>query len=158
MESIERTTALITNLPNAELTLTSALRSMGLTPPKLGRFTEAGGLLLARLVPNQLLAMRSGVDVPLMDELAPLRAIAGLVDLSDARIGIRVQGPNAVDRLGKLLPLDLHPSHFAPGQCAITLMAHLSVIVLQHATNDYELQCGRSFATSFMNAVGLLAA
>jgi heterotetrameric sarcosine oxidase gamma subunit len=124
--------------------------------PRIGTFHEAGGLLLARLGPHQLLAMRTGEGkgigcetdaASLMEELGPLSAVAGLIDQSDARVGIRVTGPDVAARLAELLPLDLHPSRFAPGRCAQTLL------VLQHGDCDYEVQCGRSQAGSFFSAL-----
>jgi sarcosine oxidase subunit gamma len=155
---MERTTALITFFPGAEAGVSEALGPMGLSLPALGHFTEAGGLILARTAPCQVLAMRAGAGIALMDELAPLLGMAGLIDLSDARIGVRVTGPHATDGLARLLPIDLHPTRFGPGQCANTLMAHLSVLVLQHAPAVYELQCGRSFAGSFLRAIEAAAA
>lgn len=156
-EPMERTTALITFAPASEAALTAALDGMGLSLPAPGHFTVGSGLVLARAAPGQVLAMREA-GAALMEELAPLHEVAGLIDLSDARVGVRIAGPNAADGLARLLPIDLHPSRFGPGRCANTLMAHLSVMVLQHGPADYELQCGRSFAGSFLRAVSAAAA
>jgi sarcosine oxidase subunit gamma len=114
-------------------------------------------MVLARTAPGQVLAMREA-GAALMEELAPLHEVAGLIDLSDARVGVRIAGPHAAAGLARLLPIDLHSSRFGPGRCANTLMAHLSVLVLQHGPADYELQCGRSFAGSFLRAISAAAA
>lgn len=151
---VERTTALLALRPGRETAVAEALGRMGASLPAMGRFVEAGGLLLARVAPYQLLAMRAGVDLPLLDELAPLAGSAGIIDLSDSRVGVRLAGPGARERLAALVPLDLHASRFAPGHCAPTLMAHLSVLLLQTGPAEYEVQCGRSFAGSFLRAVG----
>jgi sarcosine oxidase subunit gamma len=153
VEPIERTAALITLGPTSE----PALAAMGLAVPALGRFTDTAGLVLARTSPYQILAMRQ-LGAALMDELAPVQPIAGLIDLSDARTGARIAGPRAADRLARFLPIDLHPTRFRPGCCANTLMAHLSVLLLQHGPEDYELQCGRSFAGSFHRALEIVSA
>ncbi len=145
-ELVERTTALIVLRPGG---------AGGLAVPEMGRFTEVDGLLLARVAPGQVLAMRMGVDVPLLEELAPLVGAGALIDLSDARVGVRFAGAGAAARLATLVPIDLHASRFGPGQCAQTMAAHLSVLVLQHGVDAYELQCGRSFAGSFLRAVEL---
>ena len=113
----------------------------------MGRFVEAGGLLLARVAPHQVLAMREGV-APLVEELSVLGPAVGLVDLSDSRVAVRVRGAG----LSQLVPVDLHPSRFGPGCCAATMMAHLAVLLLQLGDDVYELQCGRSFVGSFMRA------
>ena len=147
---VERTTALI------------ALRPGGAAPtlalPGMGRFVESDGLLLARVAPTQVLAMRRGVEAGLMEELAPLVGGAALIDLSDSRVGVALAGPGILGRLSLLLPLDLHEGRFAPGCCATTMMAHLAVLVLRHGPEAFELQCGRSFAGSFLRAVETVAA
>ena len=139
-DRIERTTALIAWRP---------AHNPALPIPGMGRFTETGGLLLARVAPFQALAMRKGLDVPLLDELAPLVPGASLIDLSDARIGVRIHGST---RLAHLVPLDLHPARFAPGHCAQTIMAHMSVLLLQTGPEEYEIQGARSYMASFLRA------
>lgn len=139
-DQIERTTALIAWRPG---------HPPPLAIPEMGRFTETDGLLLARVAPFQALAMREGVDQPLMEELAPQIGPATLTDLSDARIGVRIQGRK---NLAHLVPLDLHPAHFAPGQCAQTIMAHMSVLLLQTGPERYEIQGARSYMASFLRA------
>lgn len=151
---LERTTALIALRPGRDAALTAALAGMGQTLPPMGRFTHSAGLLLARVAPGQVLAMREGADAPLMQELASLSAEAGLIDLSDARVGVRL----AKAGLAHLLPLDLHAGTFAPGHCAQTLMAHMSVLVLQHGPDAYEIQVMRSYAASFLRAIDAVTA
>lgn len=150
-ELVERTTALVAVRPGRDVT--AALAAMGASLPPMGRFIDSGGLLLARIAPHQLLAMRAGADAPLLEELAPLAGLAGIIDLSDSRVGVRIAGPGARTALSALVPLDLHASRFAPGHCAPTMMAHLSVLLLQTGPDEYEVQCGRSFAGSFLRAV-----
>lgn len=142
VEWVERTTALI------------ALRAspMVLAMPDMGRFVERDGLLLARAAPHQVFAMRAGVGVDLVAELAPVVGEAGLIDLSDARVGVRLAGPGTRARMGHLVPLDL--DGLAVGGCAQTVMEHLSVLVLRMGDEVFEVQCGRSFAGSFGRAIG----
>ncbi len=156
--SVVRTTVLIALRDGRDTALATALAGMGLALPKMGHFTEAGGLLLARTAPMQLMAMRPGPDAPLLDELAPLTAAdadpcAELIDLSDARSGLRLDGPAARARLACLVPIDLHPARFGPGRCAQTIAAHMSVLVLALAPDVYELQGSRSYAGSLARAV-----
>jgi heterotetrameric sarcosine oxidase gamma subunit len=152
---IERTMALIALRPGREAALSGALAAMGQALPPMGRFTQTGGLLLARAAPFQILAMRPGADAPLLDELAPLAEEAGLIDLSDARIGVCMAGDGVRSRLAQLLTLDLDA--FAPGHCAQTLMAHLSVLVLRHSPDEVEIQASRSYAGSFLRAIDAAA-
>lgn len=72
---------------------------------------------------------------------------AAVVDVSDGRAVIAISGPDAGDLLAKGCPLDLHPTVFAPGRCAQTLIAHAHVII--HRTDEtprYEIYVHRSFA------------
>ena len=153
VDPIERTIVTIAMTPGQEPALTVALSAMGLELPRMGRFTEAGGLLLARVAPDHVLAMRSGDDGGLIDELAPLAAIAGLIDQSDARVALRIEASDAAERLTRLLPIDLHPDHFGPGRCTQTAMGHLTVLVIRRDHAVFEVLCGRSFAAGFRRAV-----
>lgn len=113
--------------------------------PAMNRFTQADGLILARISPTAVLAMREGqgpLTLPGEDRV---------IDWSDARIALALRGPHARARLAHLVPLDLDAMR--PGHCAQTIMAHLSVLLLQHAPDHYELQCGASFAETFTRAV-----
>lgn len=112
--------------------------------PGMNRFTQ-GEIILARISPTTVLAMREGqgpLDLPGEDRV---------IDWSDARTALALRGPRARTRLAHLVPLDLDAMQ--PGHCAQTLMGHLSVLLLQHAPDHYELQCGASFAPSFTRAV-----
>jgi len=90
------------------------------------------------------------------DAAAPLAAAlieklagqhAAVVDVTDYYLTIRVTGARARDILVKGTPFDLHPSLFAPGQCAQTRLAHASVLI--HAIDDtptYDLHIRWSMA------------
>jgi sarcosine oxidase, subunit gamma len=76
---------------------------------------------------------------------------AAVTDVSDGRVALRLAGPNARDVLVKGCPLDLHPSIFATGSCAQSLLAKTSVLL--HLADDdaqrgptFDLYVGRSFA------------
>ena len=161
VELHERTTALIALRPGREAALAEALRShFGLALPAMGAFTQAHGLLLARAAPHQMLAMRDGTAATLLEELqTALGEQAGIIDLSDARIGVRIAGPRARERLASLLPIDLHPAALRPGACAHTVMAHIGVLVLLlDDAPTFEVQCARSYAGSFLRALELAGA
>ena len=126
---------------------------MGLHLPKLGRFTETEGLLLARIEPFQVIAMRDPSAGSVAAELAPLAAIASLSDPADVRFGIRVAGLGVATRLRLLLPLDLHPERFGAGRCARVQVAHLSIVVLRRGAEEFELFCGGDFADGFFRSI-----
>lgn len=81
---------------------------------------------------------------------APLRARLGkqasLVDLSHARAGIRVSGPQTLRVLEKGCRLDLHPARFPPGRCAGTIIAGIQVLLWHgEADRDAAAQDGPCF-------------
>ena len=147
LELKERCTALIAPRPGRDAAVAAAL---GVALPGMNRFIQASGMLLARIAPHQVLAMR---DQPgLFEELeAALAAEAGVIDLSDARTGVTLRGPGARERLMALLPVDL--DSMRQGCCAQTVMSHMAVLVCQvDDAPTYEVQCATSYRGSFLRA------
>jgi sarcosine oxidase subunit gamma len=76
---------------------------------------------------------------------------AGITDVTDGRVALRLAGPDAREVLAKGCPLDLHPRAFPPGSCAQSLVAKASVLI--HLLDDepgrgptFDLYVARSFA------------
>jgi sarcosine oxidase gamma subunit len=126
---------------------------MGLHLPRIGRFTETDGLLLARAEPYRVTALRNARGVTLRAELAPLGSLATLLDEPEGGLGVRLSGLGVATRLRLLLPLDLHPERFGSGRCARVEVAHLSIVVLRHRLEEFELQCGHAYADSFFRSI-----
>ena len=152
-------TVLVSAWRGQETALAGAVRAAcGLDLPPAGRWTEAGGLTAIWTAPGQWWLQRPGRH-DLMGELATLAAHAALIDQSDARATLRLCGPGARRILMSLLPLDLHPAAFAPGQAASTLAAHLTVALRQvDDAPSYDLSCLRSYAGSLWRALELAGA
>ena len=80
---------------------------------------------------------------------------ASVFYLTDSRVVFEVSGPRIRDALAKMLPIDLHPSVFRPGDVAVTIASHIGVTLWQ--TSDaqtagapqYRLAVARSYAASF---------
>ncbi|MBO6946879.1 MAG: hypothetical protein JJ855_02775 [Rhodospirillales bacterium] len=77
---------------------------------------------------------------------------ASVTDSTHARTCIEISGPRAREVLQKGCALDLHPSKFAPGQCAQTIVSKVGVMLIHTATArngdpTYELYALRSFST-----------
>lgn len=80
--------------------------------------------------------------------------LAAVVDQSHGRCGLRLSGPCARAVMAKNTAIDLHPRVFQPGQCASTLVAHMSAMVIQvDDTPTYDLFIARSLARSFAHAI-----
>ena len=74
-----------------------------------------------------------------------------LIDVSDGRVVICLEGPSAREVLAKGCPLDLHPSAFIPGSCAQSLLGKADVLLHLRADEPaagacFDLYVGRSFA------------
>lgn len=87
----------------------------------------------------------------LQQEVAKLAAV---VDQSHGRCGLRLSGIRAREVMAKNTAIDLHPRAFAPGQCALTSVAHMNATVVQvDETPTYDLFVARSLARSFAHAI-----
>ncbi len=89
--------------------------------------------------------------------------IASVVDQTDAYAVLRIGGPAVRSALCKFIPIDLHPRAFGVGDAAVTIAAHVGVIVwrLDDETSDspiFELAVPRSAAKSCWEAFSAGAA
>ena len=76
--------------------------------------------------------------------------LASVIDQSDARILVRLAGPNARDVLAKGVLVDLHPRAFAVGDAALTSIGHVRAHFWQtEVTPAYEIAVMRSYAAAF---------
>lgn len=79
-----------------------------------------------------------------------LSGLAAVTSQSDGRSIIRVSGPKTREALAKGVPLDLDPRVFAPGDTAMTVVAHINVHLWQtDAAPTYDFAVFRSFVGSF---------
>jgi heterotetrameric sarcosine oxidase gamma subunit len=74
-----------------------------------------------------------------------LHGLAAVTDQSDAWAGLRLTGGAAAEVLARLAPLDLHPSAFAPGAAARTLLRHVPLLMSRGETG-FDLLVPRSYA------------
>ena len=73
---------------------------------------------------------------------------AAVADLSHARTMMRLTGEAAADILSKGLAIDLHPSVFAPGGAAQSVIHHMDVLVIRREETVFDLAVFRGFALS----------
>lgn len=103
-------------------------QALGCTPPALtGETTACAQGLLMRSGPLEFLLIGAQA-VP--DRVAQLRAnipadVGSVLDLSHARVRVRVQGAKAVDTLSKLYALDFRPAAFPIDQFKLTGHHHI---------------------------------
>jgi sarcosine oxidase subunit gamma len=79
-----------------------------------------------------------------------LGALASVCDQSGGYQILQLSGPDARTLLQRGAAIDLHPSAFASGSVATTVIAHIGVILRQlDAAPTYEVALFRSYAASF---------
>lgn len=140
--------------------LAEAVRAQwGIALPTAPRRVEAGRLAFIWMGPERwMVTGPEGEDLEqaLRAQLGPFAAIT---DQSDSRTVLRIQGPRTRDALAKLLPIDLHPRAFQPGDAALTVAAHVNVHLWQlDEAPTYEVAVFRSLADSFHHALCVAAA
>ena len=138
--------------------LAAALRAAsGMVLPLPGKWTAAGDGAVIGTAPDQWLVLQPGDDGTLFARLEEMAGGHGLlIDLSQARVALRVAGTGARDVLARCLPIDLHPRAMQPGGAAATVAAHVPVMIRQlDAVPTYELLVARSFAASLRRVLDL---
>jgi len=123
----------------------------GAACPAPGRSAQGNGVTLHWCGPEQWYAVAEGrSEGALYRDLASrLQSLASCSDQSHGRVILGISGPKARNVLAKGTPVDLHPSAFAPGQCATTQMAHVGVHLAQVGPDEFELSLFRGFSESF---------
>ncbi|MGI3184567.1 sarcosine oxidase subunit gamma [Nioella aestuarii] len=82
---------------------------------------------------------------------------ATVANVSDARALFRVEGAAAREVLAKLVPVDLHPSSFGPGEMRRTRMAQVPAAIWQSGDDQFSVICFRSVAQYVFDLLALSA-
>lgn len=144
--------------------LTERVRDrFGMVLPQGACRTEAEGLAFARTGPEVWLAMRDSGDgfaEFLADEIG---AAASVSDQSAGYAVLRLSGPKVVENLAKIIPVDLHPRAFKPGDVASTVASHIGVTLWRSedapdGSPVFYVAVFRSFAAGFWQALAESAA
>ncbi len=116
------------------------------------------------LGPDSWLASRehggNGFAVSLRARVGPMASVS---DQSDGYAVLRLSGSKVRDALAKLIPIDLHPRAFRPGDAASTVASHIGVTLwrLDDAPDEssiFEVAMFRSLAADFWHALAESAA
>ena len=113
-------------------------------------WSSHGPLALLGSGPGSWLALAEGPADHVGRLRAALGPLASVSDQSGAYVIWRIGGPEARTLLQRGAPVDLHPVAFGPGSVAITVIAHIGVVIRQlDDTPAYEVAVFRSYAASF---------
>ena len=108
------------------------------------------GVTLWGTGPNQWLAHTSVAAPDWAEALGKtLSGVAAVVDQSGAYAGLSISGSDARRLLQKGLPIDLSPQVFVPGAVAVSVIAHIGVIIRQIDETSFDVSVFRSLGESF---------
>lgn len=128
--------------------------AVGLGLPKgPNRWSGGNGSAIVWLGPDEWLIMApKGQAADIESGLRSARAgdpWLSVVDVSHNYTGLVLTGTKAREVLAKGCPLDLHPRHFGPGDCAQTLVAKSRALLRATGTDTIEIWVRNSFARYF---------
>jgi heterotetrameric sarcosine oxidase gamma subunit len=144
--------------------LTQRLRErFGIELPPGPRRAAMGAVALAGIGPEAWLASSHehghGFARLLQETVGECASVA---DQSSGYAILRMTGAKLRETLAKILPLDLHPRSFAPGDVASTLASHVGATLWRLEDTDglpvFEIAVFRSLAGSFWHALAQSAA
>jgi sarcosine oxidase subunit gamma len=119
----------------------------GVLPESPVRAAATGNHLMFRIAPDQYWVLGGGEHELEANLRAAIPAGAGCVtSLDGARTHLFIEGPRARDLLGRLVPIDLHPTVFPVGGFAQTGIHHVAGLLLRANEDRYELLALRTFA------------
>lgn len=118
----------------------------GALPESPLRSVTSGRHLILRIAPDQYWVL--GGEPTLEKQLrAAIAPDAGCItSLDGARTRVFIEGPRARDLLGRLVPIDLHPTVFPVSGFAQTGIHHVAGLLLRADEDRYEFFALRTFA------------
>ncbi len=112
-----------------------------------------GGMLIWS-GPDQFYAMYPREKAATLDKLKQtFAAVTSISDQSGSRSLIRMSGPRVRDCLAKMVPIDLHPAVFRPGDAAATRMGHIAVSIWRDAGDNFNILVSASFADTLWRGI-----
>lgn len=145
-----------------EVGIATVMARKGVPPSSIGALLAAnmpngpeavpgGGYRILGLGPGSWLVMQDRAESSFAQSLK--EKLAGHASVSDQSSGyavLRLSGPGARIVLQRGAAIDFHPDSFRPGSAAVTVIAHIGVILWQVDDEPtYDLAVFRSLAGSF---------
>lgn len=123
--------------------------ALGVAPPTTPLASAvAGGRAALWLGPGEwLLLAEPEASAALL--LGPGVPGAWLVEVTDARLGYALEGPEAATALNEGCPLDLAAAAFPPGACTRTLFGKVEILLWRRGPAAFEVELARSLAAAF---------
>lgn len=121
----------------------------GALPDQVQQAQVNGAHTLFRTGPAQFWIVGPETD----DAASRLEGQCAVTPLSSSRVRIALQGAPAREVLGRMVPVDLHPSVFTPGMVALTGIHHTPVTLHCTGADSFDIYAMRSFARDVWDAV-----
>ena len=124
-----------------------------LSPPRGPKALVRDGLTFVATSPDSWLVLKDEADATWARDFAvSFGDLASVSDLSGSYGVLHLTGAGARDLLQRGVPIDLHPSTFPPGSAAVSLIAHVDVVLWADPAGDgFFVAVFRSYAASFMH-------
>lgn len=124
-------------------------KTLGLNVPAQRAMTTQGAFAVAWMSPDELLILTPHAEAAeITSSLA--RALSAqhalVLNVSDARAILRIEGPGVREVIAKLAPVDMSAAAFQPGQIRRTRLAQIAAAFWIHNATTIELICFRSVA------------
>jgi methylglutamate dehydrogenase subunit D len=137
----------------------------GIELPRGPRYVASGDVAFAGTGPGAWLALRkNGGNAFAASLQEAIGDLASISDQSDGYAVLHLTGPKLPDTLAKLIPIDVHPRTFRPGDVASTVASHIGATLwrLEDDAGDgspvFEVAVFSSLAVSFWHALSEAAA
>jgi len=141
--------AQVTAWPDTDKSVGEAIGNLfGEAPGPVGTAVENGPVTVITLAPGRTFLVSENDDLVSALTAALPASQAAVTDLSHARTVLRLTGEAAADILGKGLAIDLHPSVFAPGRAAQSVIHHMDVLIIRREDEVFDLVVFRGFGLS----------
>ena len=133
---------------------------LGLAAPVTPHWVGDDALALIGTGPGSWLARRENPAPEWADDMAStLAGLASTTDVSGSYRTFRIAGEGATSLLQRGAFVDFAPPAFGPGSVAVTVIAHIGVIIRQiDAAPTYEIAVFRSLGESFRHWLDATAA
>lgn len=124
-------------------------KATGCTVPGQGAIVAKGGIRVAWMSPDELMIFApyeeaTGLTSALTDGQAEEHAL--VVNVSDARVVLRVEGLACREVMAKLTPADVSPQAFGPGQMRRTRLQQAAAAFFMPDGESFEVIAFRSMA------------
>jgi methylglutamate dehydrogenase subunit C len=130
----------------------------GLDLPATPRRVSSPHMAVTGLAPDSWLLTCESSPYSLATSLkSSLGAIVTITDQTDAYVVLTLTGPKLRETLAKLIPIDLHPRSFQPGDAVQTVAHHIGIILWRLEDIDglpvFELAAPRSYSSSLRESL-----